>query len=421
MEVAHSSPTLDPPKPAARPFDVRDVRKDFPILEREINGRPLVWLDNSATTQKPRAVIDRCTYLFTHENSHIHRSAHALAGLAEDAYEGARARVARFLNAPSASEIVWVRGVTEGINMVAQSWGRANLKKDDEVVITALEHHANILPWQDVCREKGAHLRIAPVDDRGQILLDEFKKLLGPRTRMVAMTHVSNALGTVTPVYDMVELAHKAGALVLVDGAQAASHIKVDVQSLDCDFYVVSGHKIYAPWGIGALYGKPGVLAAMPPWQSGGGIITEVTYQDAKYLPPPHRFEAGTGNVVGAAGFGAAVDYVESLGRDNIARHEDDLLHYITEELKRINGVTIFGTAEHKAGLTSFLVDGFTPAQVGKALDQNGVCVRCHNHCAQPIHNRFGISHSVRASFGMYNTREDIDVLLDTVRSLKKH
>ena len=399
-------------------FDAASIRRDFPILQEVVNGKPLVWLDNAATTQKPQSVIDRIKYFYEHENSNIHRAAHTLAARSTDAYEAARGKVANFLHAGSALQIVFVRGATEAINLVAQSWGRRHIGKDDEIVITWLEHHANIVPWQLLAAEKGAKLRVAPVDDDGQILLDEFEKLLGPKTRLVSLAQVSNALGTVTPAAEMVRIAHRYGAKVLVDGAQAVSHMPVDVQALDCDFYVFSGHKVFGPRGIGVLYGKPEALADSPPWQGGGNMISDVTFEKTTYQPPPGRFEAGTGNIADAVGLGAAVDYLERIGMTNVWRHEHDLLGYATQELQRVPGLRLIGTAKDKAGVLSFVLDGFRTEQVGGLLSQEGVAVRSGHHCAQPALRRFGLESTVRPSLALYNTQDDIDARTNALHRL---
>jgi cysteine desulfurase/selenocysteine lyase len=397
---------------STRIFDPYTIRRDFPILGERVNGRRLVWLDNAATTQKPRAVIDRLTYFYEHENSNVHRAAHTLAARATDAYESARDKVRRFLNASSSKDIVFVRGATEAINLVAKSWGHRNLQAGDEIVISWLEHHANIVPWQQLASEKGARLRVIPVDDRGQVVLEEYEKLLGPRTRLVSISQVSNALGTIVPVEEMIATAHRYGARVLVDGAQAVSHLRVDVQALDCDFYCFSGHKIFAPTGIGVLYGKPEILAHMSPWQGGGNMIADVTFEKTVYQPPPWRFEAGTGNIADAVGLGAALDYVSALGLENIGRYEHDLLVYATAELARVPGLRLIGTAPHKAGVLSFVLDGVRTEDVGGMLDQEGIAVRSGHHCAQPILRRYGLESTVRASLAPYNTCEDIDALV---------
>jgi cysteine desulfurase/selenocysteine lyase len=410
---------LSPSDVSSIPFDVQAIRRDFPILEESFNGKPLVWLDNAATTQKPQAVIDRLSHFYAHENSNVHRAAHQLAARATDAYEAARETVRRFLSASSTREIIFVRGTTEGINLIAQSWGRRNIGKDDEIVITWLEHHANIVPWQMLCREKGAKLRVAPVDDSGQVLLDEYERLLGPRTKLVAFSHVSNALGTVTPVKEMIDMAHRHGARVVVDGAQSVAHTHVDVQQYDCDFFVFSGHKIFAPTGVGVVYGKVDVLEHMPPWQGGGNMIKDVTFERTIYNEPPVRFEAGTGTIADAVGLGAALDYVSRLGLANIAAYEHELLDYGTEVLQRIPGLRFIGTAREKASILSFVLDGYRTEDVGAALAREGIAVRAGHHCAQPIHRRFGVESSVRPSLAFYNTCEEIDALAAALWNLK--
>jgi len=399
-------------------FDVQSVRRDFPILQERVHGRPLIWLDNAATTQKPRAVIDRLSYFYTHENSNIHRAAHTLAARSTDAYEAAREAVRRFLNAGSIREIVFVRGATEAINLVAQSFGRRHVGRDDEVVITWLEHHANIVPWQMLCAEKGARLRVAPVDDDGQVLLDEYEKLLGPRTRLVSLPHVSNALGTIAPVQEMIEMAHRHGARVLVDGAQAVSHLRVDVQALDCDWYVFSGHKVFAPTGIGVLQGKADLLDSMPPWHGGGNMIKDVTFEKTTYNAAPTRFEAGTGTIGDAVGLGAALDYLDQVGMENVTRHEHDLLVHGSEGLRSVPGLRLIGTAREKAGVLSFVLEGFRTEEIGAALDLEGIAVRAGHHCAQPILRRMGVESTVRPSLALYNTREDLDALVAALRRL---
>ncbi len=405
---------------SSEPFDVAAIRRDFPILEERVNGKPLIWLDNAATTQKPKSVIERLSHFYSHENSNIHRAAHELAARATDAYEAAREKVRRFLNAPSVKEIIFVRGATEGINLLAQSWGRQNVRKGDEIVITWLEHHANIVPWQMLCAETGARLRVAPVDDSGQVLLDEYHKLLSAKTRLVSFAQVSNALGTVTPAHEMIELAHRYGAKVLLDGAQAVSHMHVDVQAYDCDFYVFSGHKVFAPTGIGVVFGKYDVLENTQPWQGGGNMIQDVTFEKTSYQPPPGRFEAGTGNIADAVGLGAAIDYLTRVGMVNVSRHEHDLLVYATENLLRIPGLRLIGTAREKAGVLSFVLEGFRTEDVGVALNRRGIAVRAGHHCAQPILRRFGVESTVRPSLALYNTCEDIDALVAAVWDLKQ-
>jgi cysteine desulfurase/selenocysteine lyase len=372
-------------------------------------------LDNAATTQKPNAVIDRLSYFYHHENSNVHRAAHTLAARATDAYESAREKVRRFINASSTREIVFVRGTTEGINLVAQAWGRRNVQKDDEIVITWLEHHANIVPWQQLAAEKGARLRVAPVDNRGEVILEEYEKLLGPRTRIVAFTQVSNALGTITPAREMVEMAHRHGARVLVDGAQSVAHMRTNVQSLDCDFFVFSGHKIFGPTGIGVIYGKADILDNTPPWQGGGSMIVDVTFERTVYQQAPARFEAGTGNIGDAVGLGAALDYLDEVGIENVTAYEHELLKYATAALASIPGLHLIGTAREKAGVLSFVLDEFRTEDVGVALNREGIAVRAGHHCAQPILRRFGVESTVRPSLALYNTTEDIDALVAAI------
>jgi cysteine desulfurase/selenocysteine lyase len=388
------------------------VRADFPVLGEHVHGRPLIWLDNAATTQKPEAVLDRLDYFYRHENSNVHRGAHEMAARATDAYEAAREKVAGFLHAASSDEIVFVRGATEAINLVAQAWGRDNVRAGDEIVITWLEHHANIVPWQQLCQQTGARLRVVPVDDTGQVMLDAYEKLLGPATRLVAFAHVANALGTITPAREIVAMAHRYGARVLIDGAQAVSHMPVDVQDLDCDWYAFSGHKVFGPTGIGVLYGKADLLNAMPPWQGGGNMIADVTFQKTVYQPAPVRFEAGTASIADAVGLGSALDYLQQIGTDNVAHYEHDLLAYATQALLTVPGLQLIGTAPDKASVLSFVLDGLPAEHVGKALDQEGIAVRAGHHCAQPIIRRFGHQSTVRASLALYNTPADVDALI---------
>jgi cysteine desulfurase / selenocysteine lyase len=405
--------------PDVRPiFDVASIRRDFPILSERINGRQITWLDNAATTQKPRAVIDRLSYFYEHENSNIHRAAHDLAARATDAYEKARSTVARFLGAGAPEDIVFVRGTTEGINLIAQSWGEQNIHEGDEIVISHLEHHANIVPWQQLVARTGAVLKVIPVDEDGQLLLDEYQRLLSDRTKLVSVTHVSNALGTITPIAKVIALAHQVGACALVDGAQSISHMKVDVQALDADFFVFSGHKVYGPTGIGAVYGKPAVLDSMPPWQTGGNMIADVTLERSVFQEPPMRFEAGTGNIADAVGLDAALEYVERLGIENIDRYEHDLLAYATHALRLVPGLRLIGTAAEKASVLSFVLDGYEPAQVGEALSEEGIAVRAGHHCAQPILRRFGLETTVRPSLSFYNTTDEVDHLVAVLHRL---
>ena len=429
LAPAGTAPNPDPwslPSPTATGlnlsstgFDVQAIRRDFPILQERVHGKPLIWLDNAATTQKPQSVIDRLSHFYEHENSNIHRAAHELAARATDAYEAAREKVRRFINAPSVREIIFVRGTTEGINLVAQSWGRQHVQKDDEIVITWLEHHANIVPWQMLCAEKGAKLRVAPVDNTGQVLLDEYQRLLGQKTKLVAFAQVSNALGTVTPFVEMMEMAHRYGAKVLLDGAQAVSHTPTDVQLFDCDFYVFSGHKMFAPTGIGVVYGKADALESSPPWQGGGSMIQDVTFEKTTYQHPPGRFEAGTANIADAVGLGAAIDYLDRIGMVNISRYEHDLLLYATEQMQRVPGLRLIGTAKEKAGVLSFVLDGYRTEDVGAALNRQGIAVRAGHHCAQPILRRFAVESTVRPSLAFYNTSEEIDALVAALWNLK--
>jgi cysteine desulfurase/selenocysteine lyase len=399
-------------------FHIEAVRRDFPILQERVHGRQLVWLDNGATTQKPQVVIDRLAYFYSHENSNIHRSAHSLAARSSDAYEGARSTVADFLGAPSPANVVFTRGTTEAINLVAQAWGRHRVGPDDEIVISHLEHHANIVPWQQLAAERGAKLKVIPVDDEGRLLLDSYGQLLSDRTKIVAITHVSNVLGTIVPVKQVIEMAHRASAKVLVDGAQAVAHMVVDVADLDADFYVFSGHKIFAPTGIGALYAKPELLEDMPPWQGGGNMIADVTLERTLYQRPPAKFEAGTGNIAGAVGLGAALDYVSHLGRSLVERYEHDLLEYALAEIRSVPGLHLIGTAPEKASVLTFVLEGYRPEEVGTALDKEAIAVRAGHHCAQPILRRYGLESAVRPSLAMYNTHAEVDLLVAALRRL---
>ena len=409
-----------PQADAARhpPFDVNAVRRDFPILQERVNGRQLVWFDNAATTQKPQSVIDRVAYFYEHENSNIHRAAHALAARATDAYESAREKVRAFLGASSVEEIIFVRGATEAINLVAKTWGAKHVGQGDEIIVSHLEHHANIVPWQQLAAEKGAVIRVIPVDDSGQVRLDEYQKLLNSRTKLVAVTQVSNALGTVVPVQEIVALAHRAGAKALVDGAQSVSHLRVNVQAIDADFFVFSGHKVFGPTGIGVVYGKRALLDDMPPWQGGGNMIADVSFERTVFQPPPNKFEAGTGNIADAVGLGAAIDYVQRIGLENIARYEHDLLAYATHHLQPIPGVRLIGTAQEKASVLSFVLQGYSTEEVGQALNEEGIAVRSGHHCAQPILRRFGVEATVRPSLAFYNTCEEVDRFIAVVRRL---
>lgn len=398
---------------------VQKIRQDFPILSEKINGRDLIWLDNAATTQKPTAVIERIVQFYLHENSNVHRGAHTLAARATDAYEEARRRVADFLHAEP-KEIIFVRGTTEGINLVAQTFGKQNLQPGDEILLTELEHHANIVPWQMLREETCAVIKVAPVDDNGQILLSEYEKLLNQKTRLVAAAHVSNALGTIAPVEEMVRMAHRAGARILVDGAQAVSHLRVDVASLDCDFYVFSGHKIYGPTGIGAVYCKSEILRDLPPYQGGGNMISDVTFDNTRYQMPPMRLEAGTGSIADAVGLGAALEYIEMLGIDWIFTYEHQLLHYAMDRMRSIPGLSLVGTANEKTSILSFLLDGFSNEEVGRKLNEQGIAVRAGHHCAQPILRRFGLESTVRPSLAFYNTKAEIDEMVRVLKRIQK-
>jgi cysteine desulfurase / selenocysteine lyase len=404
---------------AAPPFDVNQVRRDFPILHQHVNGHPLIWLDNAATTQKPQSVIDRISQYYRQDNSNIHRAAHELAARSTDAYEGAREKVQRFLNAASPNEIVFVRGATEAINLVAKSWGQQYLQSGDEIIISHLEHHANIVPWQQLAATRNLKLKVIPVDDDGQILLDQYANLFSPRTKLVSFTQVSNALGTVTPARKIVQMAHAAGAKALVDGAQAVSHMPVDVRDLDADWYVFSGHKIFGPTGIGVLYGKEDILNSTDPWQGGGNMIKDVTFEHTTFQQAPGKFEAGTGNIADAIGLGAAIDYVTTLGMHNISLYEHYLLEYATRLLKDIPGLHLIGTAPDKASVLSFVLDGYRTEEVGAALNANGIAVRSGHHCAQPILRRFGQETTVRPSLAFYNTCADIDALVTVLHRLR--
>ena len=397
---------------SVNPFDVARIREDFPILKELIHGKPLVYLDNAATTQKPQAVIDALVNYYVTENSNVHRGVHTLSQLATDAYEGAREKVQQFINAEHDKEIIFVRGTTEGINLVAQTYGRANIGPGDEIIITAMEHHSNIVPWQILCEEKGARLKVIPINDDGELLLEEYESLLSPRTRFVSIVHQSNALGTINPVERIIELAHARGIPVLLDGAQAVAHVPIDVQKLGCDFYAFSGHKLYGPTGVGVLYGRAELLDAMPPYQGGGEMIRSVTFEKTLYNVIPNKFEAGTQNIAGSVGLGAAIDYVNGVGMDNIAAWEKELLAYGTERLSEIELVQLIGTARHKGSILSFVMENAHPHDVGTILDAEGIAVRTGHHCAQPLMDRYGVPATIRASLAFYNTKEEIDTLV---------
>ncbi len=405
---------------SVKPFDVQGLRADFPILRQTIHGKPLVYLDNANTTQKPQAVLDALMHYYTTDNANIHRSTHLLSERATEAYERARAKVQRFLNAARTSEIVFVRNATEGINLVASSYGRQHLGTGDEIVISNMEHHSNIVPWQILCAEKGAVLRVIPINDAGELDLEEYARLLGPRTKLVSIVQMSNSLGTINPVKPMIAQAHALGIPVLVDGAQAAYHTKVDVQALDCDFYVFSGHKLYGPTGIGVLYGKERHLEAMPPYQGGGDMIASVTFAKTTYNTLPHKFEAGTPNIAGGIGLGAAIDYLESIGIEAIAAHEQEVLAYGTEALAEIPGLRLIGTARSRASILSFVLEGLHPHDIGTVLDQEGIAIRTGQHCTQPVMDRFGVPATARASLALYNTKEEIDALVQGIHTVQE-
>lgn len=420
MKTKSKSTTSKSVQSLATEFNVEQIREDFPVLQQTIRDKPLVYLDNAATTQKPQCVMDAIVRFYTTECANVHRGVHELSRRATESYEGARQKVQHFLHAAESREIVFVRGATEGINLVAHSFVRPTLKAGDEILISAMEHHSNIVPWQMLCEERGARLRVVPINDQGELLMPEFEQLLGPRTRLVAITHVSNALGTITPIRQIISLAHGHGIPVLVDGAQAVAHLQVDVQELDCDFYVFSGHKLYGPTGIGALYGKAALLEQMPPYQGGGDMISSVTFEKTTYNALPYKFEAGTPNIAATIGLGAAIDYVNAIGLPKIAAHEHELLVYATQAFKEIPGVRLIGTAAEKAAVLSFLIDGVHPHDVGTILDQDGVAIRAGHHCAQPVMARFGVPATTRASFGVYNTAAEIDALVAGIYKVKQ-
>ncbi|MBI4166696.1 MAG: cysteine desulfurase [Acidobacteria bacterium] len=420
--MATARETARPPAAtAAHPsFDVERVRQDFPILQERIHGRPLVYFDNAATSQKPRAVIEAERRFYENLCANVHRGVHWLSEHATQAYEDTRIKLQRFLNAADSREIIFVRGTTEAINLVASAYGRKNIQAGDEIIISGMEHHSNIVPWQMLCEEKGAYLKVAPVLDSGELDFEGFERLLNTRTRFVAMNHVSNVLGTINPAKRIVELAHQWNVPVLLDGAQAAPHLKVDVRALDCDFYTVSGHKLFAPTGIGALYGKTKWLEAMPPYQGGGDMIASVTFEKTTYNTIPYKFEAGTPNIAGTLGFSAAIDYLNDLKFESFAPYEHDLLVYATEAISRLDGVRIIGTAKEKAAVISFVMDNIHPHDVGTILDREGIAVRTGHHCAQPLMDRFNVPATTRASMAFYNTFEEVDALVKGIQGVKE-
>ena len=407
-------------RPVGEAFDVEQIRALFPILAQRPGEQPLVYLDNAATTQKPLPVLNTLSRYYANENANIHRGVYGLSQRATDAYEGARAKMARFLNAAEPAEVVFTRNATEGINLVAQTFGRQRVTADDEVVISAMEHHSNIVPWQLLCEEKGAQLRVVPISDSGELMLDELASMLGPRTKLLSIVHMSNSLGTINPVRRVVELAHAQGVPVLLDGSQAAYHMPVDVQALECDFYVVTGHKLYGPTGIGALYGRRSWLEAMPPYQGGGDMIRSVTFERTTYNEVPHKFEAGTPHIAGVVGLGAAVDFIESVGFSAIAEHERQLLAYATAALESVPGLRLIGTAPEKASILSFVLDGVHAHDIGTVVDTQGVAIRTGHHCTQPVMERFGVPATARASLAMYNTTADIDQLVAALATVRE-
>jgi cysteine desulfurase / selenocysteine lyase len=411
--MSQASWTTEPARPQS--FDVERFRSEFPILQREVNGKPLVYFDNAATSQKPRAVLDAISNYYTEANANVHRGVHFLSQLATREYEDARVRVRRFINAADTSEIIFTRGATESINLVASSFGDRYVGEGDDVVISEMEHHSNIVPWQLLCERTGAQLKVIPINDDGELLLDEYERLLGPRTKLVSVVHISNALGTINPVKQIIEIAHSRGIPVLLDGAQAAPHTSVDVRELDCDFYALSGHKMFAPTGIGVLYGKADLLEAMPPWQGGGDMIASVSFEKTTYNTLPYKFEAGTPHIEGAIGLGAAIDYLNGIGLDRIAAYEHELLDYATELIGSIRGVRLVGTAREKAAVLSFTIGDVHAHDAGTILDQDGIAIRAGHHCAQPVMTRFGVPATVRASFAFYNTKEEIDALANGI------
>ena len=408
--------------PAAKDlkFDVEKVREDFPILHQDIYGKPLAYLDNAATTQKPQAVVDALTRYYTEDNSNIHRGVHALSLRATDAYESVRETVRSFLGAADRDEIIFVRGATEGINLVAATYGAANIGEGDEVVITNLEHHSNIVPWQIICNDKGANLRVVPMDDRGELDLDAYEKLLTPRTKIAALSHVSNALGTINPVAEMIRIAHDRGIPVLLDSAQAVPHMPVDVQALGCEFLAFSAHKVYGPTGVGAVYVRKDIMESMPPYQAGGDMIAMVTFEKTTYNKIPYKFEAGTPNIAGVIGMGAALDYVTGLGWDGLLAHEEDVVQYTVDTIGGLDGVHLIGTPKRRTGVVSFEIEGVHPHDAGTILDREGIAVRAGHHCSQPVMDFFGVPATVRASFGLYNTRSEVDRLADGIRKVRE-
>jgi len=410
----------DPALAPTNLYDVESVRRDFPILHQQVNEHPLVYLDNGATSQKPRSVIDAISDYYLHDNSNVHRGVHTLAARATDAFENARTRAQEFLHAPDNKEIVFVRGTSEAINLIARGYAAPRLQTDDEVLITEMEHHSNIVPWQMICQETGARLRVAPIDEQGELLLDQLDELMNARTKVLALTHVSNALGTINPLTQIIAQARDRGIVTIVDGAQAAPHMRVDVQQLGCDFYAFSGHKVYGPTGIGVLYGRMPLLQEMQPYQGGGEMIRKVSFDETLYADPPHKFEAGTPNIAGAVGLAAALDYIDELGLERIARHELALLEYATDAIESVEGIRIIGRARDKAGILTFIIDGVHAHDVGTIMDHQGIAIRAGHHCAMPVMKKFGVPATTRASFGLYNTIQEVDALVAGLHKVRE-
>jgi cysteine desulfurase/selenocysteine lyase len=417
---AHAEVSSAARPPAGADFNVWRIREDFPVLKQTVYGHPLVYLDNAATGQKPQAVIDALVHFYSADNANVHRGVHLLSERSTKAYEDARLTVQRFLHAADARQIVFTRGTTESINLVAQTWGRANVRAGDEILISALEHHSNLVPWQMLADAKGARLRVAPINDAGEVLIEEFERLLSLRTRIVALAHVSNALGTINPVRHMIQAAHRVGAVTVIDGAQAAPHLAIDVGELDCDFYAFSGHKLFGPTGIGVLYGRHSLLEAMPPWQGGGDMILAVSFERTVYNELPYKFEAGTPHIAGAVGLAAAIDYITGIGLEKIAAYEHELLEYGTARLSETPGLRLIGTARHKAAVLSFTLEGVHPHDVATILDRRGIAIRAGHHCAQPVMERFGVSATSRASLAFYNTKDEIDALVEGLEAVRE-
>jgi len=420
MRALGKAECLSPPKHRGDKLNIDKIREDFPILKQRVHGKSLIYFDNAATSQKPKQVIDEIDYFYRNDNANIHRGVHRLSERATEEFEAAREKVREFLGAPKAQEIIFVRGATEAINLVAQTYGRQNFKENDEIIISTLEHHSNIVPWQMLCEQTGAKLKVIPINERGELIFEEFEKLLNPRTKFVAVGHVSNALGTINPIKEIIQKAHAQGAKVLIDGAQAAPHVKIDVQALDADFYAISGHKMYGPTGIGALYGKEALLQAMPPYQGGGDMIRTVSFEKSTYNDLPYKFEAGTPDIAGGIGLGAAVDYLNELGLDRIAKYEHELLEYATAAVEKIPGLTIIGQAREKAAVISFVMEGVHPHDIGTILDLKGIAIRTGHHCTMPLMQHLKLPATARASFAFYNTNREVDVFAKALRGIRE-